>query len=198
MMDPTTIERVLWQRSSRWLGSRWSRPGHHPGAQWRSTRPPCCAASKATLPANHRTAEADGKVAVQYLDSALRFADSVSAPCAFVLSHQGKVVYASRSKALKDANAYIARLLELPAGSVSQRSRAGEVLSAGRSDAADWFDNWERGGTLVEEARHLAQWDQTLTLIYFESGELPSVIERVQGERRWEVEGRQLPYCRED
>jgi hypothetical protein len=127
-----------------------------------------------------------------------RFADSVGAPCAFVLSHQGKVVYASRSKALKDANAYIPRLLELPAGSISQRSRAGEILSAGRSDAADWFDSWERGGILVEEARHLAQWDQTLTLICFESGELPSAVEPVRGERRWEVEGRELPYRRED
>ena len=126
-----------------------------------------------------------------------RYADSVSAPCAFVLSHQGKVVYASRSKALKDANAYIARHLELPAGSVSERSRAGEVLSTGQSDAADWFDNWERGGILVEEARHLAQWDQTLTLIRFENG-LPSDQEQVRGERRWEVEGREFPDRRED
>jgi hypothetical protein len=54
------------------------------------------------------------------------------------------------------------------------RARAPERLSAlGQSDAAEWFSNWERGGILVEEARHLAQWDQTLTLIWFESGELP-------------------------
>jgi hypothetical protein len=127
-----------------------------------------------------------------------RYADSVSTPCAFVLSHQGKVVYASRSKALKDANAFIARHLELPTGSISARSRAGDVLSAGQSDAADWFSNWERGGTLVEEARHLAQWDQTLTLIWFESGELPAAPEQIRSERRWEIEGRELPHRRED
>jgi hypothetical protein len=127
-----------------------------------------------------------------------RYADSVSTPCAFVLSHRGQVVYASRSKALKDGNAFIARQLELPVGSISARSRAGDILGAGKSDAADWFSDWERGGTLVEEARHLAQWDQTLTLIWFESGELPSAVEQLRGERRWENEGREPPYRRED
>jgi len=127
-----------------------------------------------------------------------RYADSVSTPCAFVLSHQGRVVYASRSKALKDANAFILRNLELPAGSISARSRAGEVVSAGQSDAAEWFSNWERGGILVEEARHLTQWDQTLTLIWFESGELPIGPEPSRSVRRWEVEGREPSYHRED
>ena len=36
-----------------------------------------------------------------------RFAALVRAPCAFVLSEQGKVRYASRSTALRDANAWI-------------------------------------------------------------------------------------------
>ena len=127
-----------------------------------------------------------------------RYADSVSTPCAFVLSHQGKVVYASRSKALKDANAFIARHLELPAASISARLRAGEGVSAGQSDAADWFSDWERGGILVEEARHLTQWDQTLTLISFESGELPLGAESVRSVRRWETEGREPQYHRDD
>lgn len=127
-----------------------------------------------------------------------RYAASVSTPCAFVLSHHGKVVYASRSKAFKDANAFIARHLELPEGSVSARSRTGEVVGTGRIDAADWFSNWERGGILVEEARYLAQWDQTLTLIWFESEQVPSAQERDGSERRWETEGRELPDRRED
>jgi hypothetical protein len=127
-----------------------------------------------------------------------RYADSVSTPCAFVLSHQGRVVYASRSNALKDANAFIARHLELPAASISARARAGEGVSAGQSDAADWFSDWERGGILIEEARHLAQWDQTLTLISFESGELPLREESVRSDRRWETEGREPQYHRDD
>jgi hypothetical protein len=36
-----------------------------------------------------------------------------------------------------------------------------------------WFADWERGGVLLEEARHFSQWDQTLTLLPFENGEVP-------------------------
>lgn len=37
-----------------------------------------------------------------------------------------------------------------------------------------WFSDWKRGGVLLEEARHLAQWDRTLTLLWFEDEELPA------------------------
>ena len=40
-------------------------------------------------------------------------------------------------------------------------------------DADIWFSDWERGGTLLEEARHFAPWDQTLTLLWFKDGEVP-------------------------
>ena len=43
----------------------------------------------------------------------------------------------------------------------------------GPIDAEVWFHNWERGGTIMAEARHLEQWDQTLTLLWFEEEELP-------------------------
>ena len=33
---------------------------------------------------------------------------------------------------------------------------------------------WERGGALLEEVRHLAQWDQTLMLLWFEDEEIPA------------------------
>jgi hypothetical protein len=32
---------------------------------------------------------------------------------------------------------------------------------------------WERGSTLLEDARHLRQWDQTVALIWFEDEEVP-------------------------
>jgi Zn-dependent peptidase ImmA (M78 family) len=104
-----------------------------------------------------------------------RYAAVVSAPVAFVLSEKGKVRYASRSKPLRDAPAWIQPRLDLPEGSLSKKVRAD--ASTKTHDAVDahiWFSDWERGGTLLEEVRHLAQWDQTLTLLWFEDAEVPS------------------------
>ena len=40
--------------------------------------------------------------------------------------------------------------------------------------AADvWFSDWRRGGIVLEEARHLKSWEQTLTLLWFEDEEVP-------------------------
>jgi hypothetical protein len=47
-------------------------------------------------------------------------------------------------------------------------------------EADDRFDNWQPGGTLLEEARHLERWDQTLTLLWFEDEEIASA-RRVPG-----------------
>lgn len=126
-----------------------------------------------------------------------RYADSVTTPCAFVLSHEGKVVYASRSKAFRDARAIIPRHMELPSASVSALSRAGAGSATGEIDAADWFDAWERGGTLLEESRHLRHWDQTLTLLWFQSEEMP-LQEPPRKARRWEFEGREPPDRRDE
>jgi len=103
-----------------------------------------------------------------------RYAYVVNAPVAFVLSEQGKVRYASRSKPLRDAPAWIPPRLEMPEGSLSKSVRAGtSIESRDAVDAGLWFSEWERGGTLLEEVRHLAQWDQTLTLLWFEDEEVP-------------------------
>jgi Zn-dependent peptidase ImmA (M78 family) len=103
-----------------------------------------------------------------------RFAMVVSAPCAFVLSEHGKVRYASRSKALREANAWIPPGMTLPTSSLSARLRAGEATDPSEEIAADlWFDGWRRGGRLVEEGRHLMQWDQTLSLLWFADEEIP-------------------------
>jgi hypothetical protein len=37
-----------------------------------------------------------------------------------------------------------------------------------------WFDNWQRRSTLLEQARHLATWDQTMALLWFEDEEMPA------------------------
>ncbi len=103
-----------------------------------------------------------------------RYAYVVSAPVAFVLSEQGKVRYASRSRPLRDASAWIPPRLDVPDGSLSKSVRAGtSVDSKGVVDADLWFSEWERGGILAEEVRYLPQWDQTLTLLWFEDEEVP-------------------------
>jgi Zn-dependent peptidase ImmA (M78 family) len=103
-----------------------------------------------------------------------RFAYVVSAPVAFVLSEKGTVRYASRSKPLRDASAWIPTRLDVPDGSLSKSLRAGtSVDSKDAVDADLWFSEWERGGILAEEVRYLAQWDQTLTLLWFEDEEVP-------------------------
>jgi hypothetical protein len=75
-----------------------------------------------------------------------RFAAVHPEPCAFVLSEQGKVRYASRSNSLRDAYAWIQPRLDLPRGSLSEKTRGG-VASDGpeRVDADIWFADWERG-----------------------------------------------------
>jgi hypothetical protein len=116
-----------------------------------------------------------------------RFAAVLKTPCAFVLSENGKVRYASRSTALRDASAWIAPRIEMPQGSLSARLRAGEASDGpAEIEADEWFQHWERGGTLLEEARHLDRFDQTLTLLWFEDEEVPQP--KPGTGRDWEIE----------
>lgn len=118
-----------------------------------------------------------------------RLATVVSTPCAFVISEQGKVRYASRSTSLRASNAWIPPRTDVPHGSASARVRAGEACKGSEEiDADEWFSNWERGGVLLEEARHLDQWDQTLTLLWFEDEEVPPPANRHGSEREDEAE----------
>ncbi|HVB16645.1 MAG TPA: ImmA/IrrE family metallo-endopeptidase [Stellaceae bacterium] len=103
-----------------------------------------------------------------------RFATLVTTPCAFVLSEQGKVRYTSRSTPLREVNAWITPRVAVPTGSVTERVRAGGQCDGPEEVDADiWFSDWDRGGVLLEEARHLASWDQTQTLLWFENEEVP-------------------------
>lgn len=103
-----------------------------------------------------------------------RFAAVIGTPCAFVLSEQGKVRYASRSTTLRDANAWIQLRLDIPRGSLSEKVRAGSPSDGTQKVDADiWFNDWERGGVLLEEARHFPRWGQTLTMLWFEDEEVP-------------------------
>jgi hypothetical protein len=171
-------------------------PSDHSSAPWWSyaKRPPdeiCCDVFAAELLLPHKLFEplverADiGFAAIDDLRERFvasgvatgsRYAMVITAPVAFVLSEQGKVRYASLSKALREATAWISPQASLPSGSLSARARAGEGGDGDAKEiAADlWFTDWDRGGVLREEARHLRQWDQTLTLLWFEDEEVPS------------------------
>jgi Zn-dependent peptidase ImmA (M78 family) len=127
-----------------------------------------------------------------------RFAAVNNDPCAFVLSEQGKIRYAARSNVLRGEYAWIKPGIDLPRGCLSERLRAGTATDGREKiDAEEWFTDWERGGVLLEEAKYLAQWDQTLTLLWFEDCEVPSAkrerredeeelgLEELDGNLRW-------------
>lgn len=104
-----------------------------------------------------------------------RFAAAVDVPCAFVISQERVVRYASRSKSLRDAAAWIAPGTGLPPGSVSTKAKADVGIESGEIPADQWFADWRRGGTLLEEARYLPRWKQTLTLLWFDDDEIPAL-----------------------
>ena len=104
-----------------------------------------------------------------------RFAAVAGYPCAFVLAEKGAVRYASRSTMLRQGKAWIPPRMSLPVGSVCARLHAGGTCSGPEEIAADlWFNSWDRGGTLLEDARYFSQWDQTVALLWFEDEELPA------------------------
>jgi Zn-dependent peptidase ImmA (M78 family) len=103
-----------------------------------------------------------------------RYVSVSSIPSAFVIAERGKVRYTSRSTALREAGAWISPRSDLPRDSLAARARRGDRTDGTESIEADnWFENWQRGGTLLEEVRHFGQWDQTLALLWFEEEEVP-------------------------
>ncbi len=119
-----------------------------------------------------------------------RFAAVAGSPCAFILAEGGVVRYASRSATLRDGKAWIAPRMALPAGSLCARLHAGETFTSPEEISADtWFAHWDRGGVLLEDARHLAQWNQTVALLWFDDEELPPAQTKTTHERQEEEQG---------
>lgn len=103
-----------------------------------------------------------------------RFATTTNVPCAFVVSENGMVRYTVMSKALREARAWITRGITVPSGSSTALIRNGQSVKGPQEIAADvWFNDWRRGGVMLEEARYLRSYDQTLTLLWFEDEEVP-------------------------
>jgi hypothetical protein len=98
-----------------------------------------------------------------------RFAVHNPERCAFVISNNGQVKYAAMSTTLRDLKAFIRPGTTFPASSCSALARAGKKVDDALEIAADtWFQDWRRGGVVMEEARHLSKWDQTLTLLWYD------------------------------
>jgi hypothetical protein len=113
-----------------------------------------------------------------------RFATFSKNLCAFVVSESGKIRYSARSAGLRQAKGWIRPGSLIPEGSYSARSRAGRRSSGPEEAEADeWFEDWDRDGALFEDVLHIDQWDQTLTLLWYDEDDAPPP--RVERER-WE------------
>jgi hypothetical protein len=103
-----------------------------------------------------------------------RFATMIGDPCAFVLAEGGQVKFSSRSAKMREAKAWIPMRIELPNGSAAKRRREGDAsVGPEEVDPDTWFEDWDREGTLYEDARHVAKYDQTIALLWFEE-DLPA------------------------
>lgn len=124
------------------------------------------------------------------ISTASRYATFSRELCAFVLSEGGKVRYCARSTSLRAAGAWVRSGTPVPADSLSARVRAGTAYTGSEEAEPDrWFEDWDRDGSLYEDVRHFNQWDQTLTLLWFDDDNLPPPhAER----KRWEEESQGL------
>jgi hypothetical protein len=108
----------------------------------------------------------------------------------FVLSEEGKVRYCARSTSLRSAGAWVKPGSLIPSDTLSDRARRGDVTRGAEEVEPDqWFEDWERDGSLYEDVRYLNQWDQTLTLLWFDDDELPPATAQ---RPRWEEESQGL------
>jgi hypothetical protein len=120
--------------------------------------------------------------------TASRFATFSTAPCAFVLSEGGTVRYTAMSKGMREAKARVS-FSSLPAASLAEALRRGGRYDGPSEIAADmWFEDWRRGGTLLEDSRYSNEWNQTLSLLWFEDEEVPEP-QSDRHSREYEEEG---------
>jgi hypothetical protein len=90
------------------------------------------------------------------------------------------VRYASRSKALRDLNAWVEMRAPIPSGSVASRLVQESEWSGEDSRVSQdvWFRDWPKGYDLTELAKHYPTFEETFSLLWFEQDSGPD--ERVQ------------------
>ena len=122
-----------------------------------------------------------------------RFALNANEPCAFVLSEDGRTRYVSRSKYLSDLKGWINFNVPVPQGSVAHRLIQGDSKTEDYDEFPTdvWFDGGIRNRLLVqEEAILLREWNQCLSLIWFDESLKPV-------RERWDEDEDNEPLLRE-
>jgi Zn-dependent peptidase ImmA (M78 family) len=115
--------------------------------------------------------ELAGRYVASLHSTGSRFAVNCEVPCAFILMENGKVRYVSSSKHLRERKGWIDIGIPIPSGSVAARLCAGISGSDGYDELACdiWFNNGVTGYQVVsEEAVRVPEWDQCLSLLWFE------------------------------
>ena len=105
-----------------------------------------------------------------------RFALYTKEPCAFVLSESGQICYVSRSKYLNELKGWISFNTPVPQGSVAQRliQASSNIEEYDELPTDIWFDGGIRNRPLVaEETILLQEWNQCLSLIWFDESLQP-------------------------
>ena len=105
-----------------------------------------------------------------------RFALNANEPCAFVLSEEGRTRYVTRSKHLKELKGWIDFNVPVPHGSVAygliQHGSKTQHYDEVPSDV--WFDGGIRSRpSVAEEAIWVREWNQCLSLIWFDETAKP-------------------------
>jgi Zn-dependent peptidase ImmA (M78 family) len=120
---------------------------------------------------------------VSFAACASRLAAVTDYPCAFVFMNSTVVRYASRSKALRDLNAWVEMRAPIPSGSVAHRLvQEGEWSGEDSRVAQDvWFRDWSKGYDLNELAKHYPNFDETFSLLWFEPDSGPDTPARSWG-----------------
>ncbi len=115
-----------------------------------------------------------------------RFALNAREPCAFVLSENGRIRYVSRSKYLNELKGWINFNASVPQGSVAQRLIEGgpKIEDYDELPTDVWFDGGVRNRPLIaEEAILLRDWNQCLSLIWFDERLTPVRERRDEDEK---------------
>lgn len=109
--------------------------------------------------------------------TASRFARLADTPCVFVTMESGWVKYAAFSTPLRAMGAKITFKSPIPTESIAAQLRA-----SGSSDYREgyvaqdvWLENWQSGLELNELSRHHASSDTTLSLLWFDPEDAPTI-----------------------
>ncbi len=110
------------------------------------------------------------KYVVSFAACASRLAAVTDYPCAFVFMNSTVVRYASRSKALRELNAWVEMRAPIPVESLAARLiRECEWSGEDSGISQDvWFRDWPKGYDLVELAKHYPAFEETFSLLWFE------------------------------